>query len=197
MKTGDIWMIDYGTIQSVTIGTDKDTDKQKYICEVEFSDEEDIRTIQVMNMSGINSRPIEGHKVAIIDLGGGFEVGVCSDDEIDADLEDGETEIFSFDPDGNKLAKLKCNTDSHVVVNNGEDWGVRYSKLEEHFNELQQKHNDLVQFVSNFITVTYNLHNHPTAPVGPVSVPSLTGTSSSDQSTGDISESKVDDFRLT
>lgn len=186
-------MVDYGVIKSVSIGNDKDTDKLKYICEVEFSDAEDIRTIQVMNRSGINSRPMIGHKVAVVDIGGGFEVGICSDDEIDASLEDGETEIYSINGTS-KAFKILLKPNTTIIFNDGTDYAVRYTALETAFNELMNKHNDLVSFTSNFVTVTYNLHNHPTAPTGAVSPPSVTGIASTDSSSADITACKIDEM---
>lgn len=44
------------------------------------------------------------------------------------------------------------------------------------FNYLVTQYNQLRTDFDTFVTVKYNLHNHPTAPVGPVSVPSVTGT---------------------
>jgi hypothetical protein len=44
------------------------------------------------------------------------------------------------------------------------------------FNFLVTQLNQLRTDFNTFVTVKYNSHNHPTAPVGPVSVPSLVGT---------------------
>lgn len=111
-------MIDYGKITKTEIGTDKDTDKQKYICTVEFSDGEDLRTVQIMNMAGFNSKPLPDQKITVIDLGGGFEIGIATDDEIDADLEDGDTQVYSISG-GEKSAKVTLKENGSIEITDG------------------------------------------------------------------------------
>lgn len=180
-------MIDYGKITKTEIGTDKDTDKQKYICTVEFSDGEDLRTVQIMNMSGFNSKPLPDQKITVVDLGGGFEIGIATDDEIDADLEDGESEIYSNDP--SRSSTVKTKPDGQVVINRGEDWAVRYSELEAQFNELNDKFNDLV--------TAYNAHIHNgTIDIVAETCVVVATTSQASESTADITTTKVDSINV-
>lgn len=184
-------MADFGEIKSVEIGNDLDAEKKKYICDVEFEDSDDVRSVQIINMSGVNCRPREGQKILVINLGGGFELGIATDDGIDADLEDGEFEIYSIDGDGNKSAKVKLKPNQEIVLNDGEDYAVMFNKLKAEFNKLNDKFNDLV--------TAYNSHIHTTtATVGATGVAGTIAptSSSAEQSTADIDQTKVEKIRL-
>jgi hypothetical protein len=182
---------DWGNIKTVEIGNDKEDDVKKYILTCTFSDEQDERKVQIINMSGINVRPRVGHKVLVLDLGGGFELGICTDDGIEADLEDGEVEIYSIDSDNKKSAKVKLKPNGEVVLNDGEDYSVQYTALKDEFNKLKKDHDDFV--------TAYGLHQHtcgaPGAPstaliyVPPTTIPPST-------STADITKCKIDSIRV-
>lgn len=182
-------MIDYGVVKSVSIGTDKDTDNNKYICEVEFSDAEDVRTIQVMNKSGINSKPLPGHKVVVLDIGGGFEVGICSDDEIVADLEDGETEIYAIDGIS-KSSKIRLFPDGSIVINDGTNFMVRYNEMATAVNEINDKLN------AHIGKYNYHLHLGTVDSLGGACVltsPTASGDAAI-ESTADITTSKIEEI---
>jgi len=75
---------------------------------------------------------------------------------------------------------------SETVLQEGTDYAVEYTNLKAAFDKFKADFN-------TFVTVKYNVHNHPTAPPGVVSVPSVVGTSTS----ADMSDSKVDDVRVS
>jgi len=181
---------DFGTIKKVEIGKDLDAENEKYICDVEFQDNEDVRKVQIMNMSGVNVRPRVGQKILVLDLGGGFEIGIATDDMIDADLEDGEIEIYSIDSNGAKSGKVKIKPNGELVLNDGTDYAVKYSKLESEFNKLKDDFNSHVQ--------NYNSHTHvTTATVDAGLVGSIAATTStSSPSSPDITQTKVDKVRI-
>lgn len=65
---------------------------------------------------------------------------------------------------------------------------VRYSKLEEAFNQLQADHDDLVQ--------KFNSHTHLYIPGPPGStVPTAPTTTPGTPSTADITEAKIDEIK--
>lgn len=101
------------------------------------------------------------------------------------DINEGEVLVYSRDSNGNLKAKVYCDKDGNVVINDDTDNAVRFSKLKEAYDQLKSD-------FDNFVNITYNLHNHPTAPVGPVSVPSVTGSSS----TGNIDPAKIDNVKV-
>jgi hypothetical protein len=79
---------------------------------------------------------------------------------------------------------LELKTDGKLALNGDADNAVAYTDLKSAFDTLKTD-------LNNFITV-YNAHNHPTAPPGPVSVPSAPGVSSA----ADMSGAKVNEVQL-
>jgi len=95
----------------------------------------------------------------------------------------------ALNTDGTKVVLNFTNKDIEMPGNSlkllgGTDFAVSYNNLLIEFNELKGKLNAVIN--------TFNFHNHPTAPSGPVSGPS--GTSSI--SNADITTTKVDEVNL-
>lgn len=176
--------MDIGTIKSTSLEENQGSAKKFIMLEVEESEGDDLQDVQLVSMSGQKSRPEPGERVYILNFGGGLKIGICVEDNIETNIAEGERDYYATDG-GERKAALTLKKNGHAVINDGEDWAVRYSELESKFNELRD-------FVNNFITGVYNLHNHPTAPAGPVSVPNSLGTGS----TVDISQAKIDTVRV-
>ena len=99
---------------------------------------------------------------------------------------EGALKLYATDSDGTEKGSHLLDSDGTHVINNGEDWAVRYSKLEEAFNELKGKHNKL--------QAAFDIHTH----TGVSSGSSSTGTTiaSGAESEADIEPSKVEEVRL-
>jgi hypothetical protein len=125
--------------------------------------------------------------------------------DIVKDLESGETAIYSVDIFGEPSAVIKLRRDGtiemggesitgkqkvgsvlseEIAIGGDTDYMVRYSKLEEAFNQLKEDFNKLV--------IAFNTHTHATAatgpPVPPTSVPDSIPASNS---SADITGSKI------
>jgi len=79
---------------------------------------------------------------------------------------------------GNKIVFRDSNSE-------GGDYMARFNELKAGFDELKSDYN-------NFVTATYNLHQHPTAAAGPPTPPTITGSSS----TASIDNAKIDDIEV-
>jgi len=93
-----------------------------------------------------------------------------------------------FTKDGLILGKGQISiriSQDEILLNEGTDYAVKYEELKKAFDELKSDFN-------NFVNITYNLHNHPTAAPGAPSTPSVTGT----QSSADMQQAKVEKVRL-
>jgi hypothetical protein len=134
---------------------------------------------------GIVGLPIEGDKAIIINVNNdgskSIFLGVLSD--TDQGINAGEVIIYSRDSDGNVKAKVYFDKDGNVVINDDVDNAVRFSELKTAYDTLRDDFN-------SFVTTTYNVHNHPTAPNGPVTPPSAIGSSSS----GNVDGAKIDNI---
>ena len=155
-----------------------------------------------VSSAGIDSVPIEGDQGVSIVLDGTpgktVYIGVYPDPQAKA----GEVRFYSRDSDGNQKAEIWIKDDGNITISNDNgfcnlkddgiielngnaDFAVRFSDLETAFNQHRDDFN-------NFINLTYNLHQHPTAAVGAPSPPSIAGT----QTAADISGAKVDKVKL-
>jgi hypothetical protein len=85
----------------------------------------------------------------------------------------------------NSVGTWEMDAAGNIAINGSADYAVAYTDLKTAFDTLKGDFN-------TFVTTIYNLHNHPTAPVGPVSVPSVVGTSSA----ADMSAAQVATVKL-
>lgn len=133
---------------------------------------------------GIDSNPVKDWLAVYSDTtekGKPVIIGYINPDQL---AEVGGTRIYSTDVDGAVKFAIYLRADGTCEVGGDTDNMVRYSELETAFNTLRDDFN-------NFVNLTYNLHQHPTAAVGPPSPPSVTGQ----QSQADISGAKINEVK--
>jgi len=172
-----------GIVKGREIKPNKDGTVDRILLQVEFT-ENDVRTIELMPGNGVDFNPVTGSRVFVASDSDSYQLAIASTDDIEPESNTGEYEIYSNDS-GTKKAKIKLKTDEEIVINDGTDYAVAFNELKTAFDQLKSD-------FDNFVNTIFNLHNHPTAPTGPVSVPSVTGSSS----TADIDPAKVDKVRL-
>lgn len=136
---------------------------------------------ELYSVPGIFGKPQSGVMGVEINLGGIRIIIASHNYKLNKTLDDGETLIYSIDEDGVLKAQALFDKDGKIILNEGTDFAVKFNELKTAFDELKSNYND-------FITTKYNLHMHPTAVVGPPSLPTLTGISS----TADMSNAKVE-----
>lgn len=159
-----------------------DSSGQTNLIQVKGLNSEVITDMEYPTPYGFEAKPTQG-QVVFVNVNGNRDQSIAliihDRENKPTDLEDDETQLYS------KFNNyVKCNKDAEVEVNGSADYAVAYNDLKTAFDELKSDFN-------TFVTV-YNSHNHPTAPTGPVSTPSVAGSTSS----ADMSPSKVDKVRL-
>ena len=87
----------------------------------------------------------------------------------------GEKRLYARDANGAPVVIIWLKGDGTLELNGTADNAVRFSALETAFEAFQAE---------------FNVHNHPTAPVGPISPPSNA------PSQADIAPAKVDEVKL-
>lgn len=213
-------MIDIGTIRGSEVTTNKDGDDNVRLLQVEASNPDDLQTVEQIRGSGEDSNPQPGSRCIVLDIGKSYRVVVGVDDGVEPTVSEGEKELYSYDDTLTKKAQITLSVDGAITINNDNavisilsdgtinidngngativltggnveingntDNGVRYSVTKSAYDQLKSD-------FDNFVTTIFNLHNHPTAPVGPVSPPSLLGAAS----TGDISGAKIDEVKVS
>jgi phage gp45-like len=173
-----------GEIKSSEVKKNRDGENSVRVLTVEISDPDDLQSVEHMTQAGEDTHPPAGSKVVILSIGSSWKIAIACDDGIEPEVEEGEKKIYSSDGGAIK-AFIHFKKNGDIVINDDADNAVRYSKLEEAFNQLKDD-------FSNFVTMTYNLHMHPTAAPGAASPPTVTGTSS----TADITPAKIDEIQV-
>ncbi|KPK95638.1 hypothetical protein AMJ80_04500 [bacterium SM23_31] len=176
-----------GIIKGAEIGLNRDGNKNRLLLQVELIPE-DVRTAELISQAGEDTYPGEGSRVLILNAGA-FLAAIASTDDLEPETEAGEKEFYSTDsPITSKLARIKLNKNSEIIMNEGTDFAVAYTDLKTAFDKLKTDFN-------NFISV-FNAHTHPyvDTPIG-ASVTSATATPGT-SSTADMSGSKVEKVKL-
>lgn len=133
---------------------------------------------------GIDSNPVKDWLAVYSETtekGKPVIIGYINPDQL---AEVGGTRLYSTDSDGAVQFAIYLRADGTCEVGGDTDNMVRYSELETAFNELRDDFN-------NFVNLTYNLHQHPTAAIGAPSNPTVTGQ----QSSADISGAKINEIK--
>lgn len=99
----------------------------------------------------------------------------------------GDHRIYSTDSNGGLKAYVWLKNDGTAEILGDGDNMVRYSKLEEAFNQLKSDHDDLVN--------AFNAHMHATAATGPPSIPTPGSGIPALPSTADISGAKIGEIK--
>jgi hypothetical protein len=150
---------------------------------------EDIQTSFESSPYGVDSVPIEKLKgvYSISESGKKVLLGYINTNQI---AEIGETRLFSTDENGALQMWLHLKNDGTAEFFGSDDNFVRYSKLEEAFNELKSDFNSLVQ--------SYNSHIHTTtATISATAVPGVIAptTATGSSSGADISPAKIEELK--
>lgn len=98
----------------------------------------------------------------------------------------GESRIFSTDAEGLLKFYLHLKNDGTAEFGGDTDFMVRFSKLEEAFDEIKMDLNNVIN--------VFNAHTHPTAPTGPISIPTGAGIPLQ-PSVADISPAKIEEIK--
>lgn len=132
-----------GIIKGRDITKNKDGDADRIVLQVEML-EDDIRTIELFNNAGEDTNPADDCRVVVIRAANSYDIGVSVSDDLEPECDPGEKEIYSTDnPVTTKLARIKLNSDSEIILNEGTDTAVRFSELKKVIDELQADIQDL------------------------------------------------------
>lgn len=111
-------MVLIGKVVGTRVDYNRDDEDKSVLLDVEFSDSDDVQTVQWVDVSGESSRPIPNDYVITIPIGPGYKIAIAVLDEIEPEESEGEKELFSRDSSG-KLARLKLDENGKVLMNAG------------------------------------------------------------------------------
>lgn len=98
--------------------------------------------------------------------------------------EEGEVRLYSLDVNSDLSTYIHLKNDNTMEVGGDDDNMVRYSKLEEAFNDLKKEHDDLVD--------AFNQHQHAALNAIPVPIPSIIPVVNSQ---ADITPAKIETIK--
>jgi hypothetical protein len=145
------------------------------------------RVARYTGTPGIVGIPLKDDDSIIIQIGDDLSklvfIGTLQNQEVG----EGEILIYSRDSDGNVAAKVYCDKDGNVIINDDSDNAVRFSELKSGFDTLKDDFN-------NFISTAYNVHVHSGVTPGPSSTgPTLNVGSSTAAS---VDNSKIEEIKV-
>jgi len=183
-----------GRVTGRDVKKNRDSASNSLLLQAEISDEDDVQTVEVFRGPGIDANPPDNARAVVLPVGKAWQIAVAIDDGVAPDdtVDQGEIEIYSS-ASGSRVAtirlddsgNIKIDADTEIILNSGTDYAVAYEDLKTAFDQLKSD-------FDTFVSTIFNLHNHPTAATGPVSVPSVTGSAS----TADMSGAKIDTVRV-
>lgn len=183
--------MDFGVIQSVAIATNLESGENVRLAQVNLEGEDTV-TVELPFSQGDEVVPEVGDTVYFSEVDSGMLIGmyIQSGIPVDDSLGEGDRELFSKSG-ANRMAKMRLKNDGVIVLNDGDDFAVRFTKLESAIN-------DLVNILSGNST---KLSTHIHLPTGPglITGPPLSPTQvpvELESVTADISAAKVEEVML-
>jgi len=108
--------IEIGRVTGSEIVEDRDSPGKVRMLQVELTDTDDIQNVEFMQPCGDNSAPQPGSYALIIDADSAFRFAIGVDTTIEPDAEAGERELFSYDDNFLKLAKLLLDKIGSLIL---------------------------------------------------------------------------------
>lgn len=148
----------------------------------------DIQEVITVGPFGVDSRAIKDMVAIHAQTGVSGESVVIGFINKDCIAAIGENRIFSTDENGILSTYIHLKNDQTMEIGGNTDFMVRYSELENAFNELKNDHNNLV--------TAFNSHMHATAATGPPSIPTpIPSSIPATPSTADITGAKIEEIK--
>jgi hypothetical protein len=178
-------MVTIGTVRGAEITRYRDGEDNVRVLRVELTSPDDLQSVAQITRAGVDSSPHDETRVVVIDIEPSYRVAVSEEDLSTPSVDRGEQELYSYSSAGARLATIKLDSASAVIINGGGDYAIAYSRLKTAFDQLKSDFNNLV--------TQYNSHTHvapagggATAPPVPLGAPSA----------ADMSSSKVDKIEV-
>lgn len=178
--------IEEGIVVRNEVSVNRDSNIPVRLLQCEMSGPDDVQSVELFRGSGVDACPVSNKSNVVVVSIGSWKIAIAVDDNVVPSVSEGEIMIYSIDPlTGMKKSTILLKTDGTLEINGNTDYAVAFNDLKAGFDQLKSDFN-------TFIASKYNLHNHPTAPTGPVSVPSVLGTST----TASIDAAKIATVRV-
>lgn len=164
-----------GRVTGREIKANMDSGADKLLLQVEVTEPDDVRTIQLMTQAGEDCNPADDSQVLIVNVTDSFALVIGADDGIVPSMNAGERKLYSVAA-GAIAAHMNLLNTGVIEINGNTDFAVKYNELKTAFDQL----------VSDFDS---HLHSGVTTGGGTSGPPTAS-------STADMSGAKVDEVKL-
>ena len=179
--------MDFGTIESIEVTQNLETGELVRLAQVNILDEDTV-SVELPFPEGDEFVPAAGDRVYFEEQDAGWLVARCIQTIMDVDgtLSDGERELFSR-LGTLRSATVRLKSDGEIILNAGDDYAVKFEKLESAMESLQT---DINNILSKIYTHTHPVAGSTASMSVELTVPPIINP------TVDISDAKVDKVRL-
>jgi len=122
-----------GIVTGFEIGKNRNGSKDVVLLQVRLRDAKDIQTIELMNPAGDDSIPVNGSKVAILQVSSSYKIAIAQNDNITPIVGAGEKMIYSQAGDVIKAFTKWLDT-GIIEINGNNDFAVRFNALQSAIN---------------------------------------------------------------
>jgi len=172
-----------GEITGTKIEKNLDGENKVRILNVEVTEPDDTQKIQQVLHAGEDDGLVKGSTAVILEISPAYKIVIGIDDGIEPSMGDGEKKVYS-QAGGSIKAFINCLKDGNIDINGDDDNAVRFSKMEQAYNDLRT---DLNTFI-----LLYNTHTH----TGNLGSPTSTTPNVATISTSNMTAAKVNSVRL-
>lgn len=122
-----------GIVTGFEIGKNRNGTKNVVLLQVRLRDAKDIQTIELMTPAGDDSIPVNGSRVAILQVSSSYKIAIAQNDNITPIMGAGEKMIYS--QSGNAIeAFIKLLNTGIIEINGNNDFAVRFNALQAAIN---------------------------------------------------------------
>ncbi len=112
-------MTEIGRITGGDIETNRDSDTEGRVLQVELSAVDDVQACELFTQAGDDSNPPDGSMCLVVTVSEALKIVVAVVDGLEPEVEKGEREFYSI-KNNQKKARVKLTLDGTVVHNKGE-----------------------------------------------------------------------------
>ncbi len=159
----------------------------------------DVKNVENVSAFGLESNIPKGYKAVYANTGNKENkilLGIFHTEVLTAV---GESRLFSTDEDGTTVFSIHLKNDGTAEVGGSSDNMVRYSALEDAYNQLKADHDDTVEKLNAVIDLLQGSSVPPWVPVpqdgGLALQTAAAGLQPASESTGDIEPAKIDEIK--
>ena len=110
--------VDIGTVKGYEVAPNKDGDDNVLLLQVEFTNPDDLQTVEWFRSSGVDSVPQTESRVIVVDLADDYRVAIALDDGSEPTVSEGERELYSYDEARTRQAQINLAADGTITINN-------------------------------------------------------------------------------